>query len=531
MNTTFWKKDFLSGGGIDLYRFFSQLKSIYQKQDAVPFEPERTPFSCSLEANLSYIRTAFSDSADLTVRELKLSGLNIAVISIDNMVDKQVLSDGVIKPMFGFDFTGTPQTCYNNIKYRLLYTPDLLDLTCYEEMESRIMSGFAVIAVDGCDKMLAVGIQGYASRSVSEPEADVVQRGSKEGFVESLRVNMSMLRRRMKNPLLVLEVMTVGSVSRTEVGICYLRDKASPAILEQLRSRLRKTGLKTLMASGYLVPFLEEQHSFSLFSGVGTSERPDTVCGKLTEGRIAVIVDGVPSVLIVPYLFAEHFQTLDDYSNRSYFAALTRRLKYAAFLISVLLPGVYVTLGTFDPEMFPTLMLNKIASSITATPLSLLAETILILFVYEIMREAGLRMPQPLGYAVSIVGGLVVGDTAVNAGLLGAPTLMVVAVTAISSYVLPDLYAPSAILRVLFVFAGGWFGMWGIAVLACVILINLCGKTSFGIPYTTPVTPFSAVALRDVFVRAGWPVLSKKTETVQELPGADLKEAGYDDEP
>ena len=150
-------------------------------------------------------------------------------------------------------------------------------------------------------------------------------------------------------------------------------------------------------------------------------------------------------------------------------------------------------------------------------------ETVLILFVYEIMREAGLRMPRPLGYAVSIVGGLVVGDTAVNAGLIGAPTLMIVAISAISSYVVPDLYAPSAVLRFAFTLAAGALGIWGVAVVFSIALVDLCGKTSLGIPYTSPVTPFSAVAFRDVVIRAGWRVLSKKNERVQELPGADLE--------
>ena len=168
------------------------------------------------------------------------------------------------------------------------------------------------------------------------------------------------------------------------------------------------------------------------------------------EGRIGILIDGVPSALVVPCIFAEYFQTMDDYSNRPYFAFFTRMLKFAAFFIAMFLPGFYTALGTYDPEMFPTLTLNKIAISIGSTPLSLTAETIMILLVYEIMRESGLRMPQPLGYAVSIVGGLVIGDTAINAGLIGAPTLMVVAISAICSYIIPDLYAPTAVLRIVF---------------------------------------------------------------------------------
>ena len=199
-------------------------------------------------------------------------------------------------------------------------------------------------------------------------------------------------------------------------------------------------------------------------------------------------------------------------------------LKFAVLFISVLLPGFYTSLGTFDPEMFPTLTLNKIAVSIAGTPMSLMSETLLILLVYEIMRESGLRMPQPLGYAVSIVGGLVIGDTAINAGLIGAPTLMVVAISAICSYIIPNLYAPAAILRILFTIAGGIGGIWGLSAVFCMVFVELCAKTSFGIPYTSPITPPGVSALRDVFIRAGWKTLSKKQERIQNMPGSEVKE-------
>ncbi len=509
-----------------MYRLIHQLKHIYTGRVSQPYREPRTVISPELSVSLAYLRSVFDNSADLTIRELQFSNIRGAVITIDNMIDKQVLAESILMPVLSHRDYLSPKECYRNIRYRLLYTAESLELSTYEEIGNKIMSGFAVIAVNGCEKMLAIGIQGYASRSVSEPESDVVQRGSKEGFVESIRVNMTLLRRRLKNPRLKFETMTIGKTGRTEVALCYLTDAVSSEILGKLRQRLRSVPLETVLSAGYLVPFLEDRQDFSLFSGVGVTERPDSVCGKLTEGRIAILVDGVPSALVVPYIFVEQFQSLDDYSNHAYFATFTRILKYAAFLISVLLPGIFVALGTFHPEMFPTLMLNKIAGSIAATPLPLTTETVLILFIYEIMREAGLRMPQPLGYAVSIVGGLVVGDTAVNAGLIGAPTLMVVAISAISSYVVPNLYAPSAILRLIFTFAGGLSGIWGLSVLLCVVLVNLCGKNSFGIPYTTPVTPISAVAFRDVLVRAGWRILARKTEKVQNLPGASNQQTG-----
>ena len=506
-----------------MYDFINIIKDIYTQKTGEKNAVSKTILNSSLKSNLDYIRRDFNNAADLTIHEMSLSGIDSAVISIDNLISKDILALGIIKPMFEYSFTGSPESCLSDIQYKILYIDDITEITTFEELYSFIMSGFAVIALEGCPKMLAVGIQGYKSRSISEPESDVIQRGSKEGFVEPLRTNMTLIRRRMKSPKLNLEIMTIGRLSKTEICLCYLSDTASPKIISMLKERLNKVNIDTVLAAGYLVPYLEEEGRVSPFSTVGVTERPDTVCGKITEGRIAVLVDGVPSALIVPYLFAEYFQTLDDYSNKPYFATFTRWLKYAAFLISILLPGIYTALGTFNPEMFPTLMLNKIAGSIGDTPLSLMAETILILLVYEIMRESGLRMPQPLGYAVSIVGGLVIGDTAINAGLIGAPTLMVVAISAICSYIIPNLYAPAAILRLMFTVAGGLFGIWGVSALFCLVFINLCSKNSFGIPYTSPITPTGAALMRDVAVRAGWKTLSAKTEMVQNMPGANVK--------
>ncbi len=488
---------------------------------------DNSPLKASVSENIKVIEKKFASSCDLTVHRIELNGISGVVISIDNMINKDTLAQAILRPLYGYRFSGSGEQCISDIKNKVLYTDDITEIYTFEQLYTMILSGFAVIGIEGSSRMLSVGVQGYRSRSISEPESDIIQRGSRESFVEPVRTNMSMLRRRMKTPLLTFEILTVGDLSHTEVCICYLRDVVSDEILSQVRSRLKSIKIDTVFAAGYIAPYLEDNNGLSLFSGVGVTERPDTLCGKLTEGRIGILIDGVPSALVVPCIFAEFFQTMDDYSNRPYFALFTRLLKFAAFFISVLLPGFYTALGTYDPEMFPTLTLNKIAISIGDTPLSLTAETILILLVYEIMRESGLRMPQPLGYAVSIVGGLVIGDTAINAGLIGAPTLMVVAISAICSYIVPDMYAPVAVLRIVFAVVGGMFGIWGIAAVMCMVSVNMCSKTCFGIPYMSPLTPFGVSVFRDVFFRAGWRILSGRNNKVQNMPGAHPEEMIY----
>ena len=505
-----------------MYRIVREIIDLYKPKKNITVKKKITTLNYSLNDNLEYIKRCFDNASDLTVHKIMIGNLSAGIISIDNMISKELLVLGIIEPLLNKSISLTSDDVLSEIKNSILYLDDINEIDSFEDLFLLIMSGFAIIAVDGYNKMLAVGIQGYKTRGISEPESDVVQRGSKEGFVEALRTNITLIRRRMKNVDLKFETMNIGRLSSTEVCLCYLKDKASKEIISELKKRLHNTDLETVLAPGYLVPYIEDKGTPSFFSTVGITERPDTVCGKMSEGRIAILIDGVPGALIVPYLFAEYFQTIDDYTNRPFFSTFTRWLKYAAFFISILLPGVFVALGTFDPEIFPTLLLNKIASSIGATPLSLMAEMLLIQIVYELMRESGLRMPQPLGYAVSIVGGLVIGDTAINAGLIGAPTLMVAAVAVISSYVIPNLYAPVVILRILFTLAGGIFGVWGISLLFSLMLLNLCSKTSFGIPYTSPLSPFGANAFRDVFVRAGWRILNKDTVTVQNMPGTEV---------
>lgn len=504
--------------------FLNKLKNVFTPEGPQFIPPQMThKLYEPLARNLEYLYHSFDGSADFTVRNMTLKdGTKAAILTIEGMTNKETLAVSIANPIILCDVKGnTGEEKIKYIEYSVLSASEITQIDTFDQLLTFIMSGFAVLLVDGSAIGLSIGVQGFSFRSVSEPESEVVQRGSREGFVEPMRINMTLIRRRMKTPELKFETLSVGKVSKTDLCLVYLNKSVSKGILNELKERLKHTDLDNVIASGYLVPYLENQGDHSLFSGIGITERPDTVCGKLNEGRIAIIIDGTPSVLIVPHLFVENFQTLDDYSNRPYFATFARWLKYLAFFVATFTPGFYVAVATFNPELFPQQLLSKVATSIADTPFSLMAEVLIIHFIYEIMREAGLRLPRPLGHAVSIVGALVIGETAVNAGLIGAPTLMVVALTAISSYVIPDLYPPVAVLRILFIIVGGVGGVWGIILLFCVVLVNLCGKLSFGVPYVSPVAPFSIFGMRDVFIRAGWKTLSKKRNFVQELKGSE----------
>ena len=473
----------------------------------------------STEEIKSALTEQFSGSADLSVRSLRLKsarGIRAAVFTVEGMVDKEGLAQTSLNPLLAFDFgQRDADGVYDTALHSVLASSDVTEIEGTDEIIKYMTSGFAVLAVDGVERSLAIGSQGYAFRGVSEPESEVVQRGAREGFTEPLRVNMSLIRRRLKSPDLVFEQASAGDKSKTQLMLCYLKSAVSPKLLEKLRERLASCDLETVLASGYLTEYLEDEHTSRLFSGVGITERPDAVCGKLTEGRIAIIVDGTPAVIIVPRLFVEEFQGVDDYSNRTYYATLIRVIKYLSFFISVYLPALYTALAQYHPEYFPTWILIRTAKSLSQTPLPVTLEVLLITFVYEIMKEAGLRIPKSLGHAVSIVGALVIGESAVTAGIISSSTLMVVATAAICSYVTSPLYPPVTILRFVFIIVAGMLGLWGIVLASAVVLISMCSKTSLGVPYMSSLSPFSFRSMRDVFVRAGWKKLSRRTIKVQ----------------
>ena len=475
--------------------------------------------SQSLTENTQFFQQKFQNAMDFMLRELDLGGVPAALLGLDGLVNKQVITLSILDPLLAApppDKPGEAALAY--IEGQVLATMEQKRVGDTAQALTLLMSGFALLLVEGCREGLAFGVQGFATRGPEEPQNEVMQRGAKDGFTESFLTNIAMIRRRLKTTDLKFEKVEVGAQSHTPLALCYLQGVASPQILAQVKQHLAACDLQTVLGAGYLSGFLDRGR---LFRGVGMTERPDVVCGKIEEGRIAILVEGTPSALLVPFLFVENFQTLDDYLARPFYGTFLRWLKYAAFFLSAFLPGLYVAIVTHHPEMLPEALLLKIAESESQTPFPIMAETLLLYFLYEVLREAGLRAPRSLSATVSIVGGLVVGDTAVAAGLVGAPSLLVVALTAIAGYAVPRLYEPLALLRLGFLLAGNFLGVWGVVIGLTVLLMDLCGTSSFGVPLLSPIAPFRGeLAARDVLARADWRRLARRRATVQTMPGS-----------
>ncbi len=492
--------------------------------------PKKTLLSTSLSKNLELLRQAFDVSSDLVIREVRIAGYDAALVSVEGMVDRHMMADAVILPLMRLpeDYADTA-VLMDDIRRHVLGFVDLLEATTQEELIELIISGFAAVLVDGESTALLGGLQAFMIRGISEPSTEVSVRGSREGFTEAIRVNISMVRRRLKTPQLTFEMLTVGKSSRTAVCLCYLRDRVSRRLLRDIRRRVTACPLDMVLDSGYLQPFLEGKRH-TVFTGVDTTERPDTLCGKMAEGRIGVLVDGTPFALVVPYLFTEHFQSMDDYTQHPLYASFIRIIKYVSFFISLLLPGAYVAVGTHHAEMLPSVFLLSFINSDRSTPFSLTVEALLIHFVFEIMREAGLRFPKSVGHAVSIVGALVIGESAVRAGLVSAPMVIIVALTSISAFVIPSLYGSIATLRFAFIVLGGSFGIYGLALGALLLLCSVCSLNIHSIPITAPITPFSLKAMRDVLIRSDWRNLTRKQFLVQNVVGSQIAE-GEEEQP
>ncbi len=475
--------------------------------------------SQSLTENTRFFQQKFQNAMDFMLRELDLGGVPAALLGLDGLVNKQVITLSILDPLLAAPPPEKPgEAALAYIEGQVLATMEQKRVGDTAQALTLLMSGFALLLVEGCREGLAFGVQGFATRGPEEPQNEVMQRGAKDGFTESFLTNIAMIRRRLKTTDLKFEKVEVGAQSHTPLALCYLQGVASPVILAQVKQRLAACDLQTVLGAGYLSGFLDRGR---LFRGVGMTERPDVVCGKIEEGRIAILVEGTPSALLVPFLFVENFQTLDDYLARPFYGTFLRWLKYAAFFLSAFLPGLYVAIVTHHPEMLPEALLLKIAESESQTPFPIMAETLLLYFLYEVLREAGLRAPRSLSATVSIVGGLVVGDTAVAAGLVGAPSLLVVALTAIAGYAVPRLYEPLALLRLGFLLAGNFLGVWGVVIGLTVLLMDLCGTSSFGVPLLSPIAPFRGeLAARDVLARADWRRLARRRATVQTMPGS-----------
>lgn len=476
------------------------------------------------ELNMLTFKDDFKDSSDFLLKELEVDNKRIFIACMDGLIDSMALSQMVVEPILSVHLEfDSPREQFDLLQKKAIHCAEQNVAETFEDAYYFLMSGFAILVVEGYPKALALGIQGWTKRETSDPTTEANVKGAKECFVESINDNKALLRKRLKTYHLKQKQLKLGSSTKTPVAICYLDDRADISLVKDIEKRLNDANFNSIVDYGELIPFLDTDYR-SFFTTVGSTERPDVLASKLLEGRVAVMVEGTPFVLYSPYLFSDSFSDLDDYDNPPFYSTFMRLLRYGAFVISLFLPGIFVAVGTFHQELIPTNLLFLIATNEVTTPFSLMAEAILVHLLYEIMREAGLRLPEAIGHAISIIGAIVIGDAAVSAGIIGAPMLIVVAVTAISSFIIYPLYESIAVLRIIFILIGGMFGIFGIMLAGSMLFCNICTINPFGIPYSAPLSPLTKSSIKDTLFRASWKRLVDRRVRVKNMDGVDAND-------
>lgn len=462
------------------------------------------------------IKDAFGGTFDIVTKKGYCSGRCVVFANCDGLCNSQRIADNAIKPMLTFGGELPEKDALDFIGNNILYNTEQKRAKTLDDAVTELLRGNLLIFLEDEKECIVFGVQKIPERSLDEPDNEVQEFGSREGFTENIKTNLTLVRKRLCTTNFKAESRVSGKTSKTRILLCYMEERVNPDTLQEVRSRIDALDIDTVLAAGYLRKVLDTK-SKSFFTMVGQTQRPDTFAAKICEGKVGILVDGTPFALVVPRLFIENFQTLDDYINRPYYAAFMRGVRLLSFLISVFLPGVFVAIGLFHQEMIPDDMLYNIVLMESNTLFTLTTEALIIHFIYETVREAGLRMPQSIGHAVSIVGALVIGDAAVSAGLIGAPMLIIVAMTAICSLVSSDLYQPIAVLRIVFIIIGGFTGLYGIMIGAAALTVNLTSMTDYGIPFTSPVAPYNKSLFRDSFFRLGMEKLGKKVFDINGL--------------
>ncbi len=443
-----------------------------------------------LNKNLQSIRQILGKSNDVKIHEFRFGKegeYGGALVFIDGLVNSGFITEGILKPVLSFRLLDSlpadkPADAFEEIQRTVLCTAEMEEKEALSELIAGCLSGNTIFLMDGIAKGILVSTKGWDKRGVTEPQTESVIRGPREGFTENLRTNTALVRRKIKSPQLRMDHIIVGRKTLTDVCIIYLDNVADPKVVSEVKKRLEGLQVDSILDAGYIEQYMEDA-PFSMFATVGYTEKPDVAAAKVLEGRIAIVTDGTPFVLTAPMLFIESFQTAEDYYIRPFFASFARLLRYLAFFITVFAPAIYIALTTYHQEFIPTTLLLTVARAREGTPFPAFLEALIMIFSFEILREAGLRLPRPVGQAISIVGALIMGDAAVSAGLVGAPLVIAVALTAVTGFVVPMQSDVSSLLRLMSMVLAAVLGGYGIAMGLLATLVHLASLSSFGVPY------------------------------------------------
>lgn len=472
-------------------------------KDLPPPDEERGQLTSDIAQNEMILKQAFHNCSDIIFRKIQQSGdTKWLIVYLESLVDDTNLDDHILRPLMSGGSSHDDSTSDENNAVDVQVPIGKINRTSkVADIVRHLLIGQVAIltAEDTC--AMTVAANGRVQRNPEEPPSEHVIRGPRDGFIENISTNMGLLRSRIKTSRLKTEAYTVGELTQTEVVIAYVDGIADDNVVEEVRKRV--TGIQTdgVLESGYIEAFIEDL-PMSPFPQVISTERPDFIAAGLLKGRVAILVDTTPFALLVPMTFWSGLQSSEDHYTRSIFATFVRWIRFLFISVSIFAPSLYVAVTTFHQEMIPTNLMLSIAAAREAVPFPALIETLLMEIMFEALREAGVRMPRQVGQAVSIVGALVIGQAAVEAGIISAPVVIVVATTGIASFTVPRFNFANGIrlLRFPMILLAGTLGLYGIVLGFLGILLHVTSLRSFGTPYFTPIGPLSYKNLKDVLI-------------------------------
>lgn len=466
----------------------------------------------NLNKTVSTLKEILKDADDIIYRTIecgKTQKIKMCLIYVDGMTTKEAVSQFAIETLMEyFDLSNFEKNSSKELdkiaSLTSIATSEISSVDNISTAVNKILSGETILFIDGCTKAIMISSRGWPMRSISEPVAETLLRGPRDGFNETLKVNITLIRRRIKDPKLKVKYMQIGTKSKTDIALMYMEDKVNKQVLEELQKRLSKINIEAILESSYIEELIEDDN-YSPFPQVENTQRPDAAASAIYEGRVVIGVDNTPQVLMVPAIMTVFMQSSEDYYERWLSACMIRIVRYLALPITVLLPALYVAITTFHPNMLPTELALYVAASRANVPFPAWFEATLLEIIMELIREAGLRIVGPIGSTIGIVGGLVIGQASVEAGVISPLVVIIVALTTISSFAIPSYNFSTSLrmLRFLFIILAAVLGLFGVSLGICILLTHLCALRSMGIPYMTPFSSFveHKSDLKDTIIR------------------------------
>lgn len=469
----------------------------------------------NLKKNIEIIKKLYRNNDSIVYRELKSKNArsSYCLIYTDGMVSSRIINENIIKPIMNISAKPSEidMKYIDYISLHIVEVNKVQKSKSITEISESINRGKSILFIDGSEEALILQTENVKEREINEPPSESVVRGPRVGFTESIGTNITLLTRLVNSTDLKFQYMTVGNTTKTKVCISYIENIASEKVVYEVIERIGNINIDGILESYYIEELIRD-NPISIFKTVGSTERPDIVASKLLEGRVAIICDNSPFVLTVPYLFIEYFQVNEDYYHGYAFSTFNRILRFVCFLLTISVPAVYIGIVNFHHEILPTNLYISIAQARAGVPIPTVIEAIAMLITFEILREAGARLPRQIGQAVSIVGALVLGESAVNARLVSAPMVIITAITGISGFTIPNLITTSIILRILLISLSTTLGLFGYSFGLIAISFYLVSMSSFGINYMEYTSLIDKHNYEDSIIRKPWPYMDKKPQ-------------------